>query len=103
MEITAICRSMTHEEIVENLRLAFQERVAKGEFTLTEPEAEEILTKAPVSSLLSAFTNLGKFLQEEKAERLMFYSETEICEELLPKFIRKVDKKNANPARAVVQ
>jgi len=84
---------MPREEIVENLRLAFQERVSEEEFTLTETETEALLTMAPIGSLLQSFTDLGRWLQQEKVQRLMWYDEKEICEVLLPQFIRKLGKR----------
>ncbi len=88
------CHSLTHEEILENLRLAFQSRVAEEEFTLTEAEAEHCLSLAPVSSLLQSFNSLGYWLKQEKAQRLMWYDQDEVVNVLLPKFIAKVGKRN---------
>src|SRR5260370_25355850 len=87
-------RSVTQyiEESIEALREAFKDRVTKGEFTITEQEASDLLN-APVNILLQSFSNLGKFLEREKANRLMFYEADEVVNDLLPKFIAKEQEK----------
>jgi len=80
--------NMTHSELIDATRLAFQQRCTDGSWTIAPEEAEVLLGLGSVPTILQSMSNVGCLLKRERENRLMFYSEEE-CIELLHKEIAK--------------
>jgi hypothetical protein len=76
---------MSDEERIDALRESFQMRVSKYSvelWTLTEPEAELLLEKHPVSVLLGAFSKVGAEVKRLREDELVFLSQADILDML---------------------
>jgi hypothetical protein len=83
---------MTDKEIIEALRLAFQNRVSNGEWTISERETEDMLLAYPVHLLLEAFTSTGAYLRLEKRDNLIYYGQDETLD-LLRHDVERIEQK----------
>lgn len=82
---------MTEAEMVHGLRLAFDERVST-QFCLTEEEVRALLERYPAEFILQAFRITGEFLQDERENKLMFYTDDEIVNMIKENIVKEIGR-----------